>query len=200
MAAVVVPIVDRVRAVRALGAGAARRLGPLTCGTARPTTLLGRCATSRTGSYVHNNPRLGQVLTLLVYTPGPWHEIVTPLVELLLFYLLALHALGRKPSFARVDDALVFATIVGMVALTAPLIGQMLFYRPFTGNYLFGFVIALLFFAPYRLHATAPRDRRWWWIPIMLVAGLRDRARQRAHRADVRGRHRVRDRRVLAPR
>jgi drug/metabolite transporter (DMT)-like permease len=122
-------------------------------------------------SYVHNNPRIGQVLTLLVYTPGPWHEIVTPLVELALFYLLALHALGRKPSFARVDDALMFATIIGMVGLTAPLVGQMLFYRPFTGNYLFSFVIALIFFAPYRLHAAAPTERRWWWIVIMLVLG-----------------------------
>ncbi|HEX7702782.1 MAG TPA: DUF6056 family protein, partial [Kofleriaceae bacterium] len=122
-------------------------------------------------SYVHNNPRIGQVLTLLVYTPGPWHEIVTPLVEMLLFYLLALHALGRKPSFARADDALMFATIIGMVGLTAPLVGQMLFYRPFTGNYLFSFVIALMFLAPYRLHASAPRDRRWWWIPIMVVLG-----------------------------
>jgi hypothetical protein len=122
-------------------------------------------------SYVHNNPRFGQVLTLLLYTPGPWHVIVTPLVELALFYLLALHALGRRPSFARTDDALMVASIIAMLALTAPLIGQMLFYRPFTGNYLFSFVIALAFFAPYRLHAEAPHDRRWWWIPIMLVLG-----------------------------
>jgi len=122
-------------------------------------------------SYVHNNPRFGQVLTLLVYTPGPWHALVTPLVELALFYLLALHALGRRPSFARTDDALMFATILAMVALTAPLIGQLLFYRPFTGNYLFGFVIGLAVLAPYRLHAATPGPRRWWWIPIMLVAG-----------------------------
>ena len=122
-------------------------------------------------SYVHNNPRLGQVLTMLVYTPGPWHVIVTPLVEMVLFYLLALHALGRKPSFARSDDALMVATVIGMVGLTAPLVGQMLFYRPFTGNYLFSFVIALIFLAPYRLHASTPTDRRWWWIPIMLALG-----------------------------
>jgi hypothetical protein len=122
-------------------------------------------------SYVHNNPRLGQVLTLLVYTPGPWHEIFTPLVELALFYLLTLHALGRRPSFRRADDALMFATILAMVALTAPLIGQMLFYRPFTGNYVFSFVIGLAFLAPYRLHAEAVTPRPRSWIPIMLVLG-----------------------------
>lgn len=134
-------------------------------------TTLGNVWQFAHDSYVHNNPRLGQVLTLLLYTPGPWHTIVTPLVEMALFYLLALHALGRKPSFARDDDALMFATIIGMVGLTAPLIGQMLFYRPFTGNYVFSFVIALIFFAPYRLHAEIPSQRRWWWIPIMLVLG-----------------------------
>jgi hypothetical protein len=122
-------------------------------------------------SYMHNNPRFGQVLTLLVYTPGPWHAIVTPLVELALGYLLALHALGRRPSVDSADDALVVATVLAMVGLTAPLIGQMLFYRPFTGNYLFGFVIGLGFLAPYRLDAEAPRERRWWWIPIMLAGG-----------------------------
>jgi len=31
------------------------------------------------GTYVHNNPRLGQVATLLMFTPGPWHALVTPL-------------------------------------------------------------------------------------------------------------------------
>jgi len=123
-------------------------------------------------SYVHNNPRFGQVLTLLVYTPGPWHAIFTPVVELVLVYLLALLALGRRPSFARSEDALMFATILGMVALTAPLIGPMLFYRPFTGNYLFGFAIGLAMVVPYRLHAAAPQPRRWWWIPILLVGGF----------------------------
>jgi Family of unknown function (DUF6056) len=122
-------------------------------------------------SYVHNNPRLGQVLTLLVYTPGPYHELVTPIVELTLFWLLATLALGRRPSLARTDDALVFATILATVTLSAPQIGPMLFYRPFTGNYLFGLVIGAAFLVPFRVHGETPRRRGWWWIPIMLVLG-----------------------------
>ncbi len=122
-------------------------------------------------SYVHNNPRLGQVLTLLVYTPGPWHALVTPLVELALFYLLTLHALGRRPSLRRAEDAFAFATIVAMIGLTAPLLGQLLFYRPFTGNYVFSLVIGLGFLAPYRLHAETPVPRRAWWIPLMFALG-----------------------------
>ena len=79
-----------------------------------------------------------------------------------LTYLLAL---GRRPQLSRIDDALVFATILGTVCLTAPVIGPMLFYRPFTGNYLFGLVICLLLVVPYRVHAETPRPRGWWWQP-----------------------------------
>lgn len=123
-------------------------------------------------SYLYMNPRLGQLPTMVLYTEGPLHAIVTPLVELLLFYLLATLALGRRPRLDRRDDALVFATIFALVAACAPLFGQMLFYRPYTGNYLYGFVISLAFVVPYRLHLEAPRAWAWWWsVPVMLVAG-----------------------------
>jgi len=124
------------------------------------------------GTYVHNNPRLGQVLTLLLFTPGPWHEIVTPIVELSLFWLLSTLVLGRWPSPRRIDDALLFATIVALVALTAPQFGIMLFYRPYTGNYLFGLVVCLVFLLPYRFQLDRDRGMRWWLAPIMLVAGF----------------------------
>jgi len=123
-------------------------------------------------NYLHNNPRLGQTFTMLTFSPGPWHSVITPLVELLLFIQLAALALGRWPSLGRSDDALVVATILGLVALCAPQLGPMLFYRPFTGNYLFGFVLSLAFALPYRFTVAEPRSRGWWWIPIMLVAGL----------------------------
>jgi Family of unknown function (DUF6056) len=122
-------------------------------------------------SYLHNNPRLGQTLTMLLVTPGPWHEIVTPIVEIGLFVQLTALALGRWPSIRRTDDALMFAAILGLVAIAAPQLGQMLFYRPFTGNYVFGLVISLAFVLPYRFHLANPRERGWWWIPIMVISG-----------------------------
>jgi hypothetical protein len=123
------------------------------------------------GTYTHNNPRLGQVVTLLLYTPGPYHAIVTPLVELALFYLLTLHVLGRAPSLRRADDALLFALILALAALTVPSIGLMLFYRPFTGNYLYGLVINLALLVPYRLHFESARTIRIWWAPALFVLG-----------------------------
>lgn len=124
------------------------------------------------GSYLHNNPRLGQVITFILYTPGPYHAIITPIVELGMFYLLAALALGRWPSWRRADDALLFATIFAMAAMAVPQFGLMLFYRPFTGNYLYGLVINLLLLVPYRFHDENPRTGRWWLAPPMLVLGF----------------------------
>ncbi len=123
-------------------------------------------------NYLHNNPRLGQLYALIAYAPGPWHSLITPLLELSLFYLLATLMLGRWPSMRRAGDALLIATIVAMVFVTAPSIGPMLFYRPFTGNYVFGLVLNLLWLVPYRLHAEHPPRARWWLILPMLVLGL----------------------------
>jgi hypothetical protein len=125
-----------------------------------------------TATYRLNNPRLGQVFTLVQYTPGPVHPIMTPLVELSLFYLLATLMLGRWPSLRRTGDALLTATIIAMVFATARSLGPMLFYRPFTGNYLFGFTLNLLWLVPYRLHVEQPLRGRWWLIVPMLVLGF----------------------------
>lgn len=124
------------------------------------------------GTYTHNNPRIGQVFTLLLFTPGPWHAIVTPIVELAMFYLLAALALGRWPSLRRTDDALLVLVILALVSLTAPQFGLMLFYRPYTGNYLFGLVLNLLFLIPYRFHYEARRSWGWATLPLMLVLGF----------------------------
>lgn len=122
-------------------------------------------------SYLHNNPRLGQAITWLLLTPGPWHVIVTPVVELAMFYVLCVLVLGRSPSLRRTDDALLFATVVAMFAASCPQIGSMLFYRPFTGNYLYGLVISLLVLVPYRLDLEKPVSSRWL-APVMFVGGL----------------------------
>lgn len=133
---------------------------------------LGYLAAFAQDTYLHNNPRVGQLLTLLLYTPGPWHEIVTPLVELALFYLLTALVIGRWPSWRRTDDALVMATTTAIIFLTARSFGPMLFYRPYTGNYLYGLVLNLLWLVPYRFHAEEARRRSPIWAPVMFVLGV----------------------------
>jgi hypothetical protein len=122
--------------------------------------------------WLGSNPRLGQTLTTLLYAPGPYHLIFTPLLELGLFLLLTAITLGRRPSFRSTDDALVFVTVTALFALCTPQFGPMLFYRPFTGNYTFGLVLNLLWLVPYRFHAAEPRRYRIWWSPLLLVLGV----------------------------
>ena len=140
------------------------------------------------GGYLHNNPRLGQIVTTLLYTPGPWHTVLEPLLELAMFGLLTTLVLGRRPSLRSTEDALVFATVTAMVMTCVPIVGQILFYRPYSGNYLFGFAMQLAFLVPYRVRGEGEASdlrRR-----ARVVAGARDvRARrrgrhvQRAHAA-----------------
>lgn len=122
--------------------------------------------------YQYENPRLGQLFTMLLYTPGPYHAITTPVVELLLFWLLAALALGRIPSVRRPDDALVVLILVAAIAVCTPQIGPMLFYRPFTGNYTLGLVLNLIWLLPYRLEISAARPPRVWLAPLCLVLGV----------------------------
>ena len=112
--------------------------------------------------YVHNNPRLGQVVTFVLMTPGPWHPLITPVIELAMFYLATAIVLGRWPSARRADDALAFVVTTAIVAVCSPVIGQMLFYRPFTGNYLVGFVLDLAWLVPYRFAGEAERAPAGW--------------------------------------
>jgi hypothetical protein len=118
-------------------------------------------------SYLGGNPRPGQTITLLLMTDGPYHAIVTPIVELVMFYLLALLSLGRRPRFTDGNDALVFASIIAAIMLATPQSGSMMFYRPFTGNYIYGFTLNLALLVPYRLSASP----RWVWAPPMVLLG-----------------------------
>lgn len=122
--------------------------------------------------YLNENPRLGQLWTLLAYARGPYHVIVTPLVELGVFAMLTVLALGRWPSVRRSDDALVAAIITAVIAACTPQLGPILCYRPFTGNYTFGLALNLLWLVPYRLEVAAPRPARIWLVPLMFVLGL----------------------------
>jgi hypothetical protein len=123
-------------------------------------------------AYLNENPRLGQLLTLLAYTPGPYHPIITPIAELGLFGLLTVLALVRWPSVRRADDALVALIIVALLATCVPQFGPMLLYRPFTGNYTLGFTLNLGWLVPYRLALAAPGPPRRWFAPVILVLGV----------------------------
>jgi len=123
-------------------------------------------------SYLIENPRLGQVMTLLAYSDGPYFVIATPLLELAVLAMLTAVALGRWPRLGRADDAFAAAMLTATLAACAPQLGPMLLYRPFTWNYVFGFALNLWWLVPYRLELVEPRPARWWRAPLIFVLGV----------------------------
>ena len=119
-------------------------------------------------SYLTENPRIGQLFTLVLHSRSPVQVIVTPILDLLVFALATAFALGRMPSLRRTGDALAFATVAAIVAIITAQFGSLMFYRPFVGNYTVGLALDLAWLLPFR---TLPRPR-WWMAPVWLALGF----------------------------
>ncbi len=122
-------------------------------------------------NYFHFNPRIGDVLLMLVNGPPVIHLIATPLVQVALLWVVFAVAFGRWPRPTTRDlQLLLFIQVAIWIAVPAP--GVMYFYRPFTTNYLWAFTTTLALFAPYRIALTRGDDRaRPWLTPVMAVVG-----------------------------
>ena len=123
-------------------------------------------------NYFNFNPRIGDVLLMIVNGPRWIHLVTTPLVELALLPLAFAIAFARFPRLTLRDFQLLLVIQV-FIWLVIPIPGIIYFYRPFTTNYLWAFAIMLALFAPYRfaLARATTGPRRLWLAPPMLVLG-----------------------------
>jgi Family of unknown function (DUF6056) len=143
-------------------------------GTSRRQTLdLAQVWDTARRDYLGGNPRLGYQFTKLMYSGDTVHAIAEPLVEVAFLFVLAALVVGRWPSPRRADDVAVLALVAAMILVAAPtpVAAAMFGYRPWTGNYVFGFLLHLVLFVPYRFHAVAPRPRHPLFAPVLLVWG-----------------------------
>ena len=122
-------------------------------------------------NYFHFNPRIGDVLLLIMNGPHWIHLVATPIVQLLLVPLAFVVAFARLPR-ATVRDLQLLIVMQLAIWLIMPIPGIVYFYRPFATNYLWSFATMLALFAPIRL-AIAHDDgkARVYLAPIMLVVG-----------------------------
>ena len=122
-------------------------------------------------NYFHFNPRIGDVLLLIVNGPRAFHLVLTPLVEVGLLWVAFAVGFGRWPRPA-LRDLQLLLFVQAMIWIVVPIPGMLYFYRPFTTNYVWGFAITLALFVPYRLALARDREpARPWLIPIMLAVG-----------------------------
>ena len=122
-------------------------------------------------NYFHFNPRIGDVLLLIVNGPPAMHLILTPLVQVGVLIITFAIAFARWPR-ATWRDLQLLLFIQMMVWIVIPIPGIIYFYRPFATNYLWAFGITLALFVPYRIAlARGTSPKALWAIPLMLVLG-----------------------------
>jgi hypothetical protein len=122
-------------------------------------------------NYFNFNPRIGDVLLMIINGPRWIHLLLTPLVQMALLPLAFAVVFGRWPRLVLRDFALLGVMQV-LIWLVIPIPGIVYFYRPFATNYLWAFTIMLALFVPYRLElAREPGKARQWLIPLMLPLG-----------------------------
>jgi hypothetical protein len=123
-------------------------------------------------NYFNFNPRIGDVLLMIINGPRWIHLLLTPLVELALLPLAFAVVFGRWPRLTLRDFQLLLIMQL-LIWLVIPYPGIIYFYRPFATNYLWSFATMLALFVPFRLELarTADSPPRHWLAPIMLVIG-----------------------------
>ncbi len=124
--------------------------------------------------YLGGNPRLGYQFMKLMYSGDAVHAIAEPLVEVGFLFVVTALVAGCWPSPRRADHVALLALVAAMILVAAPtpVATAMFGYRPWTCNYVFGFLLHLVLFVPYRFHAVAPRPRHPAFAVILLVWGV----------------------------
>jgi hypothetical protein len=101
-------------------------------------------------NFFNFNPRIGDVLLMLVNGPSWIHLVFTPLVQLSVLPLAFLITFGRWPRL-RLRDVELLLLLQTLIWIVMPIPGVVYFYRPFATNYIWAFAIMLSLFVPYRL-------------------------------------------------
>ncbi|MBV8757910.1 MAG: hypothetical protein JO257_11560 [Deltaproteobacteria bacterium] len=122
-------------------------------------------------NYFHFNPRIGDVILMMVNGPRAIHLVATPLVQMAFLPLAFAVIFARWPR-PTLRDLSLLVILQTLVWLAMPIPGIVYFYRPFATNYLWAFTTMLGLFAVYRLELARPAGaQRWWLVPLMLPLG-----------------------------
>jgi hypothetical protein len=123
-------------------------------------------------NYFNFNPRIGDVLLMIINGPRWIHLVLTPLVQLALLPLAFAVVFARLPRLTLRDFQLLLVMQL-LIWLVIPYPGIIYFYRPFATNYLWAFTIMLALFVPFRLELAreTPGPTRHWLILPMFVLG-----------------------------
>ena len=124
-------------------------------------------------NYLHGNPRVGELLTYILYGIGPLAIVLSTLISAAVLWALATIGLARRP---RCHDALYITTLLAVLLVAVPRVGPMFFFRPYHANYIAGALPALLLLAMCRCYLAGTLPLRPVQLPLAiglaLVAGM----------------------------
>ncbi len=122
-----------------------------------------------THNYFHGNPRVGELLTYVLYGIGPLCIALTTMISITVIYTLATIGLARRP---RRQDALYVTTLVAVLLVAVPRVGPMFFFRPYHANYIGGALPALVLLAMCRCWLAGTLPLRPALIPLAIALAL----------------------------
>lgn len=128
-------------------------------------------------SYLHGNPRWGQLVLVAMFHAPVLAAMVSALVLVGVLVLSMALVRGRWPVTTDPADGWLFIQVLATAIATTPQFGAVWFYRPNCANYVYPLVVQLAWLLPYRfLAARAPTAGRHRWlalamIPLGLLAG-----------------------------
>ena len=102
--------------------------------------------------YTYWNARLGeQLATLWLIFPKYYFNIFNSLITIYLIILIFFYGTGRLPEKGNILDTFILYIVFNLFLLGIPAAGELFFWVTGASNYLWGLVILLSFFIPYRL-------------------------------------------------
>lgn len=121
-------------------------------------------------SYLHGNPRWGQLVLVAMFHAPLVAAIATALVIVGVLLLSMTLIRGRWPAPRDPADGWLLVQVLATAIATTPQVGAVWFYRPNCTNYVYPLLVQLAWLVPYRFLAVrSPVAVRTGWLALLMV-------------------------------
>lgn len=126
-------------------------------------------------SYLHGNPRWGQLVLTTLFHERAVLAVLSALMIVAVLVLSMTLVRARWPRPSEPADTWLLVQVLATAIMTTPQFGAVWFYRPNCTNYIYPLAVQLAWLVPYRfLAARAAPTSRWLgvaMVPLGLLAG-----------------------------
>jgi len=127
------------------------------------------------GSYLHGNPRWGQLVLAVMFHAPIAAAVMSALIIVAILLLSMALIRARWPRPNDPADGWLLVQVLAIAILTTPQFGAIWFYRPNCTNYVYPLAVQLVWLVPYRFLAARSVASPWWlafaMVPLGLLAG-----------------------------